>query len=137
MANVKIYDFIIESALQSTYAQENEQVLKWMNNDMDTLIEYYKAVYSQEQRIQLMKARTDNSDADSVKEYQQFVMKLDEARRLKHDAAISGLKDLESCCKQCGYGSCVNVDLDTCHRTDIADAIFDFCAKWVKKSKNK
>lgn len=127
---IKIYDFTVNGALNSIYATKNPKVLEWMNQDLDAMIEYYKHVYSMEQRLQLARARMD------LEAYQDRVVELDRQRREKHDAAISGIKDLDSCCLQCGFGSCVNVaDLDTCDRSDIADAIFDFCDKWVKRNK--
>ena len=127
---IKIHDFIVSGALNSIYATKNPKVLEWINQDLDTMIEYYKHVYSMEQRLQLARVRMD------LEAYQDRVVELDRQRREKHDAAISGIKDLDSCCQQCGFGSCVNVaDLDACDRSDIADAIFDFCDKWVKRNK--
>lgn len=127
---IKIRDFVVSGALKSSYAANHDKVLEWMNQDLEKMMEYYKHVYSMEQRIQLARYRMD-TDA-----YQAFAMELDQQRRDKHDAAIAGVIDLDSCCMQCGFGSCVNVDdLSKCDRSDIADAIFDFCDKWVRRNK--
>ena len=129
MAEIKIHDFIVSGAIKSSYAHENPQVLEWMNKDLDNMIEYYRHVYSMEQRIELARATLD------IESFQNRVMELDQQRTDKHNAAIAAVIDLDSCTKQCGFGSCVNSDdLNTEHRTDIAEAIYDFCDKWVRRN---
>ena len=130
MAKIRIHDFIVSGALKSKYAQENPQVLEWINQDLDNMIEYYRHVYSMEQRIELARATMD------IEGFQNRVMELDQQRRDKHNAAIKAVIDLDSCTRQCGFGSCVSVsDLENQHRTDIAEAIYTFCDTWVRKSK--
>lgn len=134
---IKIYDVIVDMALKSTYAEKNPEVLGWITKDLRAMIEYYKHVYSMEQEIRKLQVKYGAMDASDRQAYQFEVMELDRERTEKHNAAISALIDLDSCTRQTGYGSCVNVpDLTACHRTDIAEAIYDFCYAWVK-SHNK
>jgi murein endopeptidase len=129
MAKIKIYDFIVSGAIKSRKCQENPQVLTWINDDLDKMMSYYKHVFSMEQRVELARATMDLED------FQQRVMQLDQQRKAKHDAAIAAIKDLDSCTRQAGFGSCLNVDdLDKVHRTDIAEAIYDFCDLWVRRN---
>lgn len=125
---MKIRDYIVSGALGSSYAKKNPQVLEWMNQDLEKMLEYYRHVYSMTQRIQLARVRMDTED------YQSFVMELDQQRKYKHDAAISAVRDLDSCCIQTGFGSCLDSDIEKVDRSIIADAIFAFCDKWVRKS---
>lgn len=126
---MRIKEIIVDMSIKSKKAAENQQrILNWMNKDLDNMIEYYNHVYSEPQRIQLLQAR-----CFDVTEYQEGVERLDAQRKEKHDAAISAVRDLDSCCKDCGFGSCIDEDLESAHRTEIADAIFEFCDKWVRK----
>lgn len=129
MAKITIHDFVVSGAIKSVYAQNNPKVLEWMTLDLDKMIEYYKHVYSMEQRIELARATLD------IEGFQNRVMELDRQRTDKHNAAIAAVIDLDSCTRQAGFGTCVNVDdLEKCHRTDIAEAIYDFCDKWVRRN---
>ena len=130
MAKIKINDIIVSCVLKSEYAKKNPQVLKWIEQDLDKMIEYYKHVYSMEQRIELARATMD------IDAFQDRCMELDRQRTDKHNAAIAAVIDLNSCTIQAGFSKCVNVDdLESQHRTDIAEAIYDFCNAWVRRNK--
>ena len=131
MSRIKIMDFVVSGALKSKYAADNPQVLDWIDKDLALMLEYHNYVYILAQKIQ--RAELESFDRES---YQNAVMELDRKRTEKHDAAIAALVDLDSCTRQCGFGTCVNVqDLVGQNRSDIGDAIFEFCAVWVKRNK--
>lgn len=135
---VKIHPHIIKQAMSSKEAQNNEQLMNWINKDMEKMIDYYEHVYNMPQRLQLWKFHCDIDD------YQNRVMELDRQRRDKHNEAISALIDLNSCCRQAGTLACVDVggvqffttdeDIRSADRTDIADSIFEFCGNWIQST---
>lgn len=132
MSKIKIYDFVVSGAMKSQYAADHEMLLKWMSTDLTKLIEYYRFVYMLEQRIRMAEVEF----AMDIQAYQDEILELDRKRTAKHNDAIAALVDLDSCTRQAGFGSCVSVtDIEAQNRSDIGDAIFDFCGKWVKRNK--
>ena len=132
MSKIQIYDFVVASAMKSEYAADHEMLLKWMSTDLAKLVEYYRFVYMLAHRIRMAEVEY----STDIQAYQDEIMELDRKRRDKHNDAIAALVDLDSCTRQAGFGTCISVtDIEAQNRSDIGDAIFAFCEKWVKRNK--
>lgn len=115
------YD-IIDAMLSSSETEFYNRI----RLDIKLLIDYANHVSTMESKIQEL-VQNNNSMSDYM------IRELEKQRWIKHDAAISGLYELNKIAYKMGLSKVYSGDFNDNERGSIAQAIFEFCKWYLEK----
>lgn len=109
------------------YVQNEEEDLDFIESRMQTFTDYISHVTHMEIRMQRL--RIEGIDGQ---EWRDQVQDMDQTRRMKHDAAMDAINQLNRLCKANGVDLFYEGEVDHEHRTEIGDEIEKIVHEYFK-----